>query len=115
MLVTQRLTFGVSVSVSVALLLAGVGSVTLADVATVAVLTSVPVAAAEMLQLAVYVTLPVFGKLTVSLILPEPEAVHVPPFAPTHVQVQVNVAGNVSETFDPGAALGPLLFDAVIV
>jgi hypothetical protein len=59
--------------------------------------------------------LPVFGKLTVSLMLPEPEAVHVPPFAPTHVQVQVREAGNVSDTFDPGAALGPALFVAVIV
>jgi hypothetical protein len=47
--------------------------------------------------------------------LPEPDAVHVPPFAPTHVHVQVNAAGNESETFDPGAALGPLLFVAVIV
>jgi hypothetical protein len=61
------------------------------------------------------VTLPVFGKLTVSLMLPEPDAAHVPPFAPTHVHVQVSDAGNVSVTFDPGAALGPLLFVAVIV
>jgi hypothetical protein len=88
--------------------------VTLADVATVAVFTSEPVADGEMLQLAVYVTLPVFGKLTVSLMLPEPDAVQVPPLDPAHVQVQVSEAGNESETFDPGAALGPG-FDAVIV
>jgi hypothetical protein len=114
-LVMPRFACGESVSVSVALLLPGVGSVTLADVATVAMLVSEPVAAAEMLQLAVYVTFPVFGKLTASLMLPEPDAVQVPPFAPTHVHVQVSDAGNVSVTFDPGAALGPLLFVAVIV
>jgi len=113
--VMPRLACGVSVSVSVAVLFAGVGSVTVADVATVAVFVSEPIADGEMLQLAVYVTLPVFGRLTVSLILPEPDAVHVPPFAPTHVHVQVNAAGKVSETFEPGAALGPLLFVAVIV
>jgi len=103
------------VSVSVAVLLPGVGSVTVADVATVAVFTNEPVAAAEILQLAVYVTLPIFGKLTVSLILPEPDAVQVPPLAPTQVHVHVSEAGNVSVTFDPGAALGPLLFVALIV
>jgi hypothetical protein len=106
---------GVSVSVSVALLLPGVGSVTVADGATVAVFTSEPVVDGEMLQLAVYVTLPVFGKLIVSLMLPEPDAVHVPPLVPTHVHVHVSDAGNVSVTFEPGAALGPLLFVAVIV
>jgi hypothetical protein len=59
--------------------------------------------------------LPPTGKPTVSLMLLEPDAVHVPPPEPTHVQVQVNAAGNVSVTFEPGAALGPLLFVAVIV
>jgi hypothetical protein len=51
--VMPRLACGVSVSVSVALLLPGVGSVTVADVATVAMFTNEPVAAAEILQLAV--------------------------------------------------------------
>jgi hypothetical protein len=47
--------------------------------------------------------------------LPKPAAVHVPPPAPTHVQVTpVIVAGKVSATFVPGALLGPEL-DAVIV
>jgi hypothetical protein len=45
---------------------------------------------------------------------PEPAAVHVPPPAPTHVQVHVSDAGNVSATVAPGALLGPA-FDAVIV
>ena len=40
----QRLAFGVSVSVSVALLLAGVASLTVAEGVTVAVLASGPVA-----------------------------------------------------------------------
>ena len=48
-----RLACADKVSVSVALLFVGVGSVTLPGGATVAVLTSEPLAAAEMLQLAV--------------------------------------------------------------
>ena len=46
--------------------------------------------------------------------LPEPDAVHVPPPAPTHVQVQVSEAGKVSATVAPVALLGPA-FEAVIV
>ena len=112
--VIPRLACGVSVSVSVALLFAGVGSVTLPDGATVAVLLSEPVAADEMLQFAVYVTLPPLGRFTELLMLPLPEAVHVPPPAPTQVHVQVSAAGNVSATVEPGALLGPG-FEAVIV
>ena len=52
-LVIDRSADAASVSLSVALLLPGVGSVTPASAATVAVLDSVPVAAAEMVQLAV--------------------------------------------------------------
>jgi len=48
-----RLALGASVSVSVALLLPGAGSKTPPGPVTVAVLTSEPVADAEMLQLAV--------------------------------------------------------------
>ena len=44
---------------------------------------SVPVAAAETEQLAVYVTVAPLGRLTVTLILPLPEALQVPPLAPT--------------------------------
>src|SRR5262249_55068886 len=46
--------------------------------------------------------------------LPEPDAVHVPPPAPTAVQVTVSEAGNVSAAVAPGALLGPGL-EAVIV
>src|SRR6187402_2039895 len=93
----------VSVSLSVAELFPGVGSVTPAGAATVAVLLSVPVAAGDKVALTVYVTLAPAGRLTVSLILPEPAAVQVPPPAPTQVQVAVSEAGNVSATMAPGA------------
>src|SRR5215467_84536 len=49
-----------------------------------------------------------------SLMLPAPLAVQVPPPAPTQVHVQVRLAGNVSATVEPDAALGPALL-AVIV
>src|SRR6516225_8238982 len=114
MLVIARSAEATSVSVSGAELLPGVGSVTPAGAATVAVLVSVPVAAAEIVQLAVYVVLPPAGRLIVSLMLPLPEAVQVPPPAPTQVQVQVSEAGKVSATVAPVALLGPA-FDAVIV
>jgi hypothetical protein len=102
------------VSESVAELFPGTGSVTPPGAVTVAVFVNVPVAAAEMVAETVYVTDPPDGRLTVLFILPEPDAVHVPPPAPTHVQVAVREAGNVSATVEPGALLGPA-FEAVIV
>jgi hypothetical protein len=113
--VIPRFACGVSVSVSVAELLAGVGSVTPAPVATVAVFTSVPVAAALIVAVTVYVTLPPAGRLTVLLMFPDPEgAGHVPPPAPAHVQVAVNDAGKASTTVDPGALLGPALLATIV-
>ena len=109
-----RFALGASVSVSVALLLPGVGSPTPPAAVTVAVFTSEPVAPAPIVQLAVYVTLPPLGRFTELLMLPDPDAVHVPPPAPTQVHEQVSDAGNVSATVDPGALLGPA-FDAAIV
>src|SRR6185295_1324621 len=85
-LVTARSALAANVSVSVAELLPGVGSVTPPGAATVDVLLRLPVAA----------------------------AVQVPPPAPTQVHVQVNEAGKVSATEEPGALLGPAL-EAVIV
>jgi hypothetical protein len=110
--VMARSALASSVSVSVAELLPGVGSGVLAE--TVAVLERLPLAAPEIAQFPVYVTLPPLGRFTVSLILPEPEAVQVPPPAPRHVQVQVSEAGNVSATVAPLTLLGPALL-AVIV
>ena len=104
-----------SVSVSVALLFAALGSLTPPPTATVAVLGRLPVAAESMLQVAVYVTLPLTGKLTVSPRLPLPDAVQLPPPAPTQVQLTlVHAAGKLSVTVEPGAAEGPALL-AVIV
>ena len=93
----------------------GSGSLTPPGAATVAVLLSVPVAAAEIAQLAVYVALAPTGKLTVLLMLPEPLAVQVPPPAPTQVQVQVRDAGKVSATVAPVALLGASALLAVMV
>src|SRR5204862_320052 len=109
-----RSALAASVSLSVAELLPGVGSVTPAGAVTVEVLLRVPVAAAEIVQLAVYVTLPPEGRLAESLMLPEPEAVQVPPPAPTQVQVQVSDAGKVSATVAPVALLGPALLEVMV-
>src|SRR3954463_16593360 len=110
----ERSALAPRVSLSVAELLPGVGSVTPAGAVTVAVLLTVPVAAAEMGQLAGEVTLPPAGRLTLPLMLPEPDAVQVPPPAPTQVQVQVSDAGKVSATVAAVALLGPAL-EAVMV
>lgn len=103
------------VSLSVALLLPGVGSFTPPAAATVAVLDNVPVAAAESVPVAVNVTEPPDGKLTVALMLPDPLAGQVPPPAPTQLQVTpVSVAGNVSATVEFGALLGPALLAVMV-
>src|SRR5262245_59057263 len=112
-LVIARSACELRVSVSVALLLAGFGSVT-APPLTVAVFDSVPVADAEIAADAVYVTDAPAGRFAVSLMFPEPDAVHVPPPAPTHVHVAVNEAGKVSAMVAVGTGSGPA-FDAVIV
>ena len=55
------------------------------------------------------------GKLTVSLMLPAPLAVQVPPPAPTHVQAHVRTAGeHAGATVAPVAATDEAL-DAVMV
>src|SRR5689334_13159050 len=46
--------------------------------------------------------------------LPLPEAVQVPPPAPTHVQLQVSEAGKVSATVEPVALLGPTLLAVMV-
>lgn len=103
------------VSMSVEELLPGVGSTTGGAATTVAVLLKVPVAAAESVPVAVNVTEPPTGKLTVALMLPEPDAEQVAPPAPTQVQVTPVIdAGKVSATIEPGALLGPA-FEATMV
>ena len=113
-LVMVRSALGVSVSVSVALLFAGTGSMVSPGVVTVAVLESEPLAAAEIEALTVKVTEPPTGKLTLSLMFPDPAEVTVPPPAPTAVQVPVRDAGKMSATVAPTTGSGPAL-EAVMV
>ena len=98
-LVIDRFAVGTNVSVSVAELLPGVGSVTPAGGATVAVLTRLPVADADTVPVTVNVTDAPTGRFTDALMLPLPLAGHVPPPLPAHVHVTpLNAAGMVSAT-----------------
>lgn len=102
-------------SLSVAELLLELLSVTPDGAVTVAVLDKVPVADDEICAATVNVTEPPLGRLTDSLILPVPDALQVPPPAPTHVHdAELIEPGSVSATVAPDALLGPL-FDAVMV
>jgi hypothetical protein len=104
--------FSNTVSVSVALLFAGVGSA--APLLIVAVFVSVPLALGATVQLAVYVTLPSTGSVTLSLMLPLPLAVHVPPLAPPQVHAQVSGGGKVSLTVAALTAEGPALLATIV-
>ena len=73
-LVIDRSACGMIVSVSVALLSAGFGSVVPIGAVTVAVLASEPVAVAASVAVTVMVALPPDGRLTVALTLPVPVA-----------------------------------------
>src|SRR5258705_11740611 len=67
-------------------------------------------AAAEVFALSLLDALPIsLGRLAVSLMLPEPAAVQVPPPAPTQVQVQGREAGWAPATLEPAASFGPSL------
>src|SRR5436305_2052128 len=113
-LVLDRPVLAPSVSLSGGEWLPGVGSVSPPPALTMAVLLREPGTAAAMVQVAVSGTLPPAGRLTVSPMMPEPEAVQVPPPAPTQVQVQVSDAGKVSVTVAPVASLGPELVGAEV-
>ena len=115
-LVTTMSAVGVNVSVSVAELLAGTGSVMPDPTDTEAELVSDPVAAAATVPVTVKVVVPPTGRLTVALMFPLPDAAgHVAPPVVAHVHVApVSAAGNVSVIVEPGAADGPAL-DAMIV
>src|SRR5438132_431421 len=107
---------GPRVSVSVALLLPGVGSVTPAGAATEAVLVSDPVAAGSMFPVRVYVAVPPTGRWSVVLMLPVPLAApQLEPADATHAQVApVRAAGTVSVTPAPMTELGPLLVTMIV-
>ena len=115
-LVIARSPVGVSVSVSVAELLAPFTSVTPAGTVTVAVFASVPVAEADNVPFSVNVAVAPTGRLTADVeMFPEPEAGHEPPPAPTHVQLTPDtVPGTTSDTVAPVTADGPA-FDTTIV
>src|SRR6516164_9089847 len=100
-----RSAWGVRVSVSVAVLLAGLGSVTPAGGVTVAVLTRVPVAEGSIWTVKVKVTL---APLAVPVTMP-------PPLLSVVVQVaEVTPAGRGSDTLAPVTALGPLLLTTMM-
>jgi hypothetical protein len=113
--VIERSACGVSVSVSVAELLPGVGSVVVDD--TVPVFDSVPVADGEMEQTAVNVTLELGGSvMPPSLILPAngPASLPVAPPAATLVVEHVRIAAKVSATVTPVDVLGPALLVVIV-
>ncbi len=114
-LVIDRSAVGVSVSVSVAELLPGVGSTVPPGRATVAVFDSVPVAPAVMVPVTVNVAVPLGRRVTEELIEPDPEPGHDEPADAEHVHVTpVNAAGIVSVTVAAVIVEGPA-FEATIV
>src|SRR6476469_9103189 len=114
----DRSACGVSVSVSVAVLSAGVGSITPAGGVIVAVLLSVPVAEGSIWTVKVKVTLALTGRLTVVARAPVPLAGPVtvpPPLLSVAVQVTaVTPAGRGSATLAPLTALGPALLTTMV-
>src|SRR5262245_19662369 len=107
----ERSAWGVRVSVSVALSLPGLGSVTPAGGLTVAVLVRVPVAEGSIWTMMVKVTVALTGRSTVVARAPLPLRGPVtlpPPVAPANVQLPVVApAGRGSATLAPVTALGP--------
>src|SRR5439155_7864106 len=109
LLVIARSAIELSVSVSVALLLAGFGSVTPTGAAMVAVLAMEPVALPATVALTVNVAVPPLSKFTLAEMLPLPLAGQLEPTLATQLQLpNVRPAGAVSVTVAPVAALGPL-------
>src|SRR5580765_2429674 len=109
---------GVSVSVSVELLLPGVGSVTPAGGVTEAMLAREPVAEESICTVKVKVTVAPTGKSTVVARppLPPPGPLTAPPpVAPTNAQLPpVAPAGRRSDTLAPLTALGPALLTVIV-
>lgn len=112
---TCKSDFGDNVSVSVAALFPGVGSVVPLGTVTVAMFASVPVAFAATVAASVYVAVAPTARFTVSEMLPVPLALHVAPELAPHVQVApLSALGNESATVAPTTADGPT-FVATIV
>lgn len=114
-LLTPRSARGVSVLLSVEVLLLATGSVVPTGGVIVAVLLSVPRALARIVAVRVYVALPLASRFTLSLMLPVPLAAHEEPAVAVHVHdAAVNEAGRLSVTVAPVTEAGPE-FDAVMV
>src|SRR4029078_7540337 len=115
-LVIDKSAVAVNVSVSVALLLPGLVSITPAGGSTVPVLTRWPVALALMLATTVSVMVLPDGMLTVSLMFPAPAAVNpeAPPL-PAAVKLALAIAaGMTSLIAAPTTSLGPLLATTIV-
>ncbi len=99
------------VSVSVSLLLFGAVSGTVADEATVAVLTSDPLALLTTVAFTLKVAILPGRRLTVVLMLPAPLGLaQLPPAVAVHVQrTLVSFTGMLSVTVAPITVLGPVL------
>jgi hypothetical protein len=115
-LVIDRSAVGLNVSVSVAELLAGVGSVTPAGAAIAAVLMRLPVAVAEMVAVRVNVAEAPTGRSTVVAMLPLPLlATQDPPPLGVHVHViPEREADMVSVTDAAETAEGPALVATIV-
>src|SRR6516225_874233 len=114
----DRSASGVRLSLSLALLLAGLGSVTPVGGMIVAVLVNRPVAEGSVWTVKVNVTLALIGRLTVVARSPVPllgPATLPPPVALTNVQLAaVTPGGTESATLAPVTSLGPLLLTTMV-
>src|SRR5262249_51045770 len=117
-LVMARSAWGVSVSLSVALLLPGLGSVTPGGGATVAVLSRLPVAAGSIWTVKVKLTVAPTGRPAVAASAPLPPPgprTAAPPVALANAQLPpVAPAGSRSDTLAPLTALGPALLTTMV-
>ena len=105
----------VMVVVSVAVLLAAVGSVAPPGNATVAVFDNVPVAVEATVAVTVNVTVPAASTFTDAEMLPLPDAGQLDPADAAHVHVApARPAGKLSVTVAPVIADGPALETAML-
>jgi len=115
-LVTARSAVGVSVSVSVALLLARLGSVKPAGAPRVAVFTRVPVAVGLIVPVALMVAVPPGSSVTTAETAPgPPEGAQAEPADGAQLQVTpAMAAGKESVTVPPVTVLGPGLVATIV-
>ncbi len=97
-----------------AVLFDGVGSVYPPPNVTVAVLTIFPVAEPETVAETMYVTVALAGMETVSLMVPEPDALQVAPPVPEQVQVTLFKSAGIVSDKTPLAIIFPLLVTVIV-